>query len=131
MRTTTEDTTPKEPGTASFPGHATINVQYSGFGDEVELLRKVFDDYGKILRVLEGDIRQACTEPLMKHSKKMKAGDTEELQQQHERPDDRRHLEREFRQQLERVTNALQIARVRRVENPVSTTVQPAPSSSA
>ena len=80
IRTTTEDTTPKEPGTASFPGHATINVQYSGFGDEVELLRKVFDDYGKILRVLEGDIRQACTEPLMKHSKKMKAGDTEELQ---------------------------------------------------
>lgn len=78
--TTTEDTTPKEPGAGSFPGHATIGVHYSGFGNEVEILRQVFDDYGKILQVLEGDIRRACTEPLMKHSKKMKAGDIEDLQ---------------------------------------------------
>lgn len=77
--TTTADTTAKEPGADSYPGLATIDV-HSGFGNEVELLKKEFDDYGKILQILEGNIRQACTDPLMKHANKMKSGDNEDLQ---------------------------------------------------
>ena len=75
-----ETTTAKETGTDSYPGTATIDIRYSGYGNEVELLKKVFDDTGKILQILEGNIRQACTDPLMKHASKMRPGDNQELQ---------------------------------------------------
>ena len=78
--TTTADTTAKETAGDSYPGTATIDIRYSGYGNEVELLRKVFDDTGKILQVMEGNIRQACTDPLMKHANKMRPGENEELQ---------------------------------------------------
>ena len=74
------DTTEKEPGTDSYLGTATIDIRYSGYGNEVEVLKKVFDDFGKILHVLEGNIRLACTDPLMKHATKMKSGESQELQ---------------------------------------------------
>lgn len=77
--TTTADIA-KEPGADSYPGIATIDIRYSGYGNEVELLKKVFDDSGKILQILEGNIRQACTDPLMKHANKMKPGENQELQ---------------------------------------------------
>lgn len=78
--TTIAETTEKEPGTDFYPGVATIDIRYSGYGNEVELLKKVFDDFGKILHVLEGNIRLACTDPLMKHANKMKSGESQELQ---------------------------------------------------
>ena len=78
--TTTADTTAKESGADSYPGTATIDIRYSGYGNEVELLKRVFDDSGKILQTLEGNIRQACTDPLMKHANKMKPGENQELQ---------------------------------------------------
>ena len=78
--TTTAATTTKESGGDSYPGTATIDIRYSGYGNEVELLRKVFDDTGKILQILEGNIRQACTDPLMKHASKMRPGENQELQ---------------------------------------------------
>lgn len=74
------DTTEKEPGTESYPGVATIDIRYSGYGTEVELLKKVFDDFGKILQNLEDNIRLVCTDPLMKHANKMKSGESQELQ---------------------------------------------------
>ena len=78
--TTIADTTAKETGGDSYPGTATIDIRYSGYGNEVELLKKVFDDTGKILQILEGNIRQACTDPLMKHANKMRPGEKQELQ---------------------------------------------------
>ena len=78
-KATTADAT-KETGSDWYPGTATIDIRYSGYGDEVELLKKVFDDTRKILQVLEGNIRQACTDPLMKHANKMKPGERQELQ---------------------------------------------------
>ena len=78
--TTTADTTTKETGGDSYPGTATIDIRYSGYGNEVELLRTVFDDTGRILQVLEGNIRQAVTDPLMKHANKMRPGESQELQ---------------------------------------------------
>ena len=78
--TTTADTTAKETAGDSYPGTATIDIRYSGYGNEVEVLRKVFDDTEKILQVMEGNIRQACTDPLMKHANKMRPGENEELQ---------------------------------------------------
>lgn len=78
--TTTADTTAKETAGDSYPGTATIDIRYSGYGNEVELLKKVFDDTGKILLVMEGNIRQACTDPLMKHANKMRPGENQELQ---------------------------------------------------
>ena len=78
--TATADTTAKEPGADYHPGLATIDIRYSGYGNEVELLKKVFDDHTKILKILEDNIRLACTEPLMKHENKMKTGERVELQ---------------------------------------------------
>lgn len=78
--TAAADTTAKEPGADYHPGLATIDIRYSGYGSEVELLKKVFDDHTKILKILEDNIRQACTEPLMKHENKMKTGERVELQ---------------------------------------------------
>lgn len=80
VTTTAVDTTSKEPGGHSYPGLTTINIRYSGFGSEVEILKKVFDDHTKILHILESNIRQACTEPLMKHENKMKSGEHQDLQ---------------------------------------------------
>ena len=74
------DTTGKEPGTDWNPGVAAIDIRYSGYGTEVELLKQVFGDFGKILHVLEDNIRLACTDPLMKHANKMKSGESQELQ---------------------------------------------------
>lgn len=74
------DTTAKETAGDSYPGTATIDIRYSGYGNEVEILKKVFDDTGKILQVMEGNIRQACTDPLMKHANKMRPGENQELQ---------------------------------------------------
>jgi len=78
--TTVADTPVKDPGAEYYPGVATIDIRYSGYGNEVEILKKVFDDHTKILHILEGNIRQACTEPLMKHENKMKSGEHQELQ---------------------------------------------------
>ena len=78
--TTAADATAKESGADSYPGIATIDIRYSGYGNEVEVVKKVFDDYGKILQILEGNIRQACTDPLMKHANKMRSGENQELQ---------------------------------------------------
>ena len=78
--TVAADTTAKEPGADFHPGLATIDIRYSGYGSEVELLKNVFDDHTKILKILEDNIRQACTEPLMKHENKMKPGERLELQ---------------------------------------------------
>jgi len=79
-KTATADTTAKETGGDWYPGTATIDIRYSGYGNEIELLKKVFEDTGKILQILEGNIRQACTDPLMKHANKMKPGESQELQ---------------------------------------------------
>jgi len=78
--TTVADTPAKDPGAEYYPGLATIDIRYSGYGNEVEILKKVFHDHAKILHILEGNIRQACTEPLMKHENKMKSGEHQELQ---------------------------------------------------
>lgn len=78
---TTAATTPAEESGADYhPGLATIDIRYSGYGSEVEILKKAFEDHTKILHILEGNIRQACTEPLMKHENKMKSGEHQELQ---------------------------------------------------
>ena len=78
--TTTAHTTAKETGGESYPGTATIDIRYSGYGNEVEQLKEVFGDTGKILQIMESNIRKACTDPLMKHANKMKPGENQELQ---------------------------------------------------
>lgn len=78
--TTAADTPAKEPGADYHAGLATIDIRYSGYGSEVELLKKAFEDHTKILHILEGNIRQACTEPLMRHENKMKSGEHLDLQ---------------------------------------------------
>ena len=65
--TTSADTPAKEPGADYYPGLATIDIRYSSYGSEISLLKEVFEDHTKILHILEGNIRRACTEPLMKH----------------------------------------------------------------
>lgn len=78
--TTAGDKTVQGSGSDYHPGLATIDIRYSGFGSEIELLKEVFDDHTKILHILEGNIRQACTEPLMKHANKMEPGEHLQLQ---------------------------------------------------
>ena len=70
----------KGTGNDCYPGLTTIDIRYSRLGSEIEVLKEVFDDHTKILHVLEGNIRQACTDPLMKYENKMKRGDRLELQ---------------------------------------------------
>ena len=78
--TTAGDKTVQGSGSDYHPGLATIDIRYSGFGSEIEPLKEVFDDHTKILHILEGNIRQACTEPLMKHANKMEPGEHLQLQ---------------------------------------------------
>lgn len=83
MRTTiapVEVTTGKGTGIDYHPGLTTIDIRFSRLGSEIEVLKEVFDDHTKILHILEGNIRQACTDPLMKYENKMKPGDRLELQ---------------------------------------------------
>ena len=78
--TPSADTPVKDAGADYYPGLATIDIRYSGYGSEISLLKEVFEDHTKILHILEGNIRRACTEPLMKHESKMKAGEHLDLQ---------------------------------------------------